>query len=117
MEYVHLVSVEHGTPTLLYHGRYVIARGMAEQIKQWSKNLFLMDIKTLDTKIIKGCKGNEISTYTKHIQRISRKKSQRGRTKKSDKKAIEQSPKQSAENEQTETQINTVSDGSPKFTG
>lgn len=117
MEYVHLVSVEHGTHTLLYHGRYVIARGMAEQIKPWSKNLFLMDIRTLDTKIIKGCKGDEISNYTKHIQRISKQKTRRKRTKKRDKETVEQSKKPSAKNEQTEAQVHTVSDSDPKFTG
>lgn len=117
MEYVHLVSVDRGVHTLLYHGRYVAARAIADEIRPWSKNLFLMDIKTLDTKIIKGCNGDEIPTYTKHIQRISRKKSGRGRTKKSGKKSVEQSKKQSAENEQAEPQINTVSDSDPKFTG
>lgn len=117
MEYVHLVSIDRGVHTLLYHGRYVAARAIADEIKPWSKNLFLMDIRTMETKIIKGCKGDEISEYTKHIQRISRKKHGRGRAKKRDKEATKQSKKPSAENEQTETQINTVSDGDPKFTG
>lgn len=116
MEYVHLVSVERGTPTLLYHGRYFIARGIADEIKPWSKNLFLMDIRTMETKVIKGCKGDEISEYTKNIQRVGRKKTGRGRSKKSGKKSVEQSKKQSAENEQTTTQINAVSDGDKEFT-
>lgn len=117
MEYVHLVSVDHGVHTLLYHGRYAAARAIADEIKPWSKNLFLMDIRTVETKVIKGCKGDEISNYTKHIQRISRKKSGRGRTKKSGKKSVEQSKKQSAENEQTKTQINTVSDSDKESKG
>lgn len=117
MEYVHLVSVDRGVPTLLYHGRYVAARAIADEIKPWSKNLFLMDIKTLETKIIKGCEGNEITEYTKHIQRISRKKSGRGRAKKRDKETAEQSKKQSAKNEQTTTQINAVSDSDKESKG
>lgn len=117
MEYVHLVSADRGTHTLLYHGRYFAARAIADEIKPWCKNLFLMDIRTLEIKIIKGCEGNEIPEYTKHIQRISRKKSERGRTKKRSKKALEQSSKQSAENEQPETQVNSVSDGDKESKG
>ena len=117
MEYVHLVSVDRGVHTLLYHGRYVAARAIAEEIRPWSRNLFLMDIRTMETKVIKGCEGDEISEYTEHIQKISRKKSGRGSAKKRDKEAIKQSPKQSAENEQTEAQVNTVSDSDPKFKG